>query len=357
MKNIIKIIDKFHDDAKKDLYMIKDNFWYDSSFKAKAISYALMPFTALFYLISTTRRYLYKFNILKSTKVSVPIIVVGGINVGGTGKTPLSIYLIKSLQEKGYKVGLLSRGYKSQCKSFPYEVLSDSNFTIAGDEPLLIKTKTNATVVIDPIRSRGAQFLCSKGVDVIVMDDGLQHYALKRDFEIIVVDGKRKFGNGFLMPSGPLREGLWHLKKANAVVINGLDNFIDDAFWMTLKPSSVTSLDGKEVFLDKSKTIYALAGIGNPTRFVQTLIDLGFGDVHLINIGDHARLDDKSLLQYTNNFPVIMTAKDAVKYASLKDTVKNLYMVDIEAYLDDSFINRITKFLDSESSVNKKSKC
>ncbi|MFT5453277.1 MAG: tetraacyldisaccharide 4'-kinase, partial [Enterobacterales bacterium] len=179
------------------------NFWYKPS---NPVSYLLWPLHFILYLLVSLRKYLYVLGIFKTTKIAVPVIIVGNITVGGTGKSPLVIHLAESLSIAGFKVGVLSRGYGGNAKHYPLEVESTSSAVDVGDEPLMIKQRVDVSVVVDPIRARGAEFLVEHcACDVILCDDGLQHYALQRDIEIVVIDGKRLLGNGLLMPLGPLR--------------------------------------------------------------------------------------------------------------------------------------------------------
>ena len=327
-----------------------DKVWYRklNVFNAPVII-PLLPFSCLFSIISKFRRESYKTGKRFSLKVKPFVIVVGGIAVGGTGKTPLCISLLKKLDSLGYKVGLLSRGYKGKAISYPYTVTKDSDVNQSGDEPLLIKLSVGdaATVVVDPNRERGAQYLEHLGVDIIVTDDGLQHYSLQRDFEIIVIDGKRMLGNGFLLPAGPLREGRWRLKTADLVVTNGESSWDDKNIKiMQLIPSPAMTLSSfcnaqkSKDTLQKGTSVIALAGIGNPTRFYNTLQACGYIIEDTIDIGDHGVVDKDILKRKSKELPIVMTAKDAVKYADYH--IDNLYVLNVEAVLSDGFYKIIT---------------
>lgn len=324
-----------------------DKIWYTKFNKSNAIVItALLPFTALFAIITTLRRALYRLKLLKSTKIKVPVIVVGGISVGGTGKTPLCITLLKELVKLGYKPGLISRGYRGQAASYPFTVQTTTLASECGDEPLLIKMalQSDAVVAVDPVRTRGAQYLASLGCNVIVTDDGLQHYALRRDIEIIVIDGQRGLGNGFLMPSGPLREGKWHIKKADAVVINGISHDLN-AYSMTLVPTKAVlaqSYLGKiqeHEILSTGCSVYALAGIGNPKRFYDTVKQCGYNIEGTIDVADHGVVPENEIIKYASEYPVIMTAKDVVKYSRYQ--LDNVYVIDIDASLSDRFFKLV----------------
>lgn len=322
-----------------------DKVWYKKLGVLNApVILPLLPLSAVFSLITKIRRERYKSHRKFSLRVKPVVIVVGGIAVGGTGKTPLCISLLQRLSDLGYTVGLLSRGYKGKSKEYPLVVTTASNVEETGDEPLLIKlsVKEKATVVVDPNRERGAQYLEKLGVDVIVTDDGLQHYALERDIEIIVIDAQRMLGNGFLLPAGPLREGEWRLNSADIVVTNGnpaepKKNYLS----MHLVPSPAVSIEsfcsnqGYHDYLQKGSNVVALAGIGNPNRFYNTLKSCGYNIVSTIDIGDHGVVSKQILINNSKKYPIVMTAKDAVKYAKYK--LDNLYVLNVEAVLPEHF--------------------
>ncbi len=207
-----------------------------------------------------------------------------------------------------------------------------------------------AIVVVDPDRERGAKYLEKLGVDVIVTDDGLQHYSLARDIEIIVIDAARMLGNGFLLPAGPLREGEWRLDTADIVVTNGTPADLKKNYkTMHLTPSPAVSLDsfctnqGFRDYLQKGTRVIALAGIGNPRRFYNTVRDCGYEIISTIEIGDHGVVDKETLKSKSANTPIVMTAKDAVKYAKLN--LPNLYVLNVEAVLPESFYEIVAKKL------------
>ncbi len=316
-----------------------ERMWYEkNSFCAEALSFALLPLSAIFKLISARRRLGYLEGKKSSSAPKVPVIIVGGITVGGSGKTPLSIALLKYLSTQGFTPGLISRGYKGHSSNYPLLVEADTDAKLCGDEPLLIKLSLldKAKVMVDPIRSRGAEALASLGCDIILSDDGMQHYALQRDAEIVVADGVRLFGNERLMPAGPLREGLWRLNTVDMVVLNGGEKTLNNAYRFHLMPASPKGLNDytKEILKNRAK-IYALSGIGNPSRFHNTLQGLGFEIIKSIEPGDHKTVPYAELASLALENPVVMTAKDAVKYRNCK--ISNLFVLDVEAHLDDNF--------------------
>lgn len=325
-----------------------DKIWYEKSPSAWLLSLPLRPFSWIFAFVSAFRRMLYRNGILKSSAPLVPVVVVGGLAAGGSGKTPLCIALIRELQRRGYNPGLVSRGYKSRCRTFPFQLTDESPAEQCGDEPYLIRHETGAEVVIDPKRERGAQFLADLGVDVIISDDGLQHYSMDRDVEIAVVDGARMFGNRLMLPAGPLREGLWRLKSVNTVVINGAVSKIGRNTMM-LHPQPPQPIDREEPrVLPRGSRVIALAGIGNPDRFYKTLEDCGYTIDSVLHVSDHGRMAVEKIRAAAAVTPVVMTAKDAVKYDGRG--MPNVFVLNVEAFLSPSFYDDVEKLIKSAHS-------
>lgn len=298
--------------------------WYEDKLWIKS----LVPLSAL-YRRAAHRR---KQEALQSQvpAYSTPVVVIGNITVGGTGKTPLIIYLSRRLIAQGYSVGIVSRGYGAKPPTTPYLVSKTDDASIAGDEPLLIASATGATVVIDPDRCAAAEVLLELGVDIILSDDGLQHYALPRTYEIAVIDASRGFGNGKLLPAGPLREPIERLETVDYIAINGsVEGFekktkelstesfeIDCGF--CLSPTGWTNVAGGTHvpldFIDPSQRYHAVAGIGNPGRFFKALRDMGL-DIEEHEFPDHHHFEkeDFDFLGDADKGSVLMTAKDALK--------------------------------------------
>lgn len=283
----------------------------------------LLPLSGVFYLLSATRRLAYKLGLFKSIQVSKPVIVVGNIGIGGNGKTPIVVDLVQRCKALGFNPGVISRGYGAHAKSYPYMLDKYSTSLEAGDEPLLIYQRCQVPVAIGADRIANAQCLIKQGCDIIISDDGLQHYRLHRDIELVVVDGNRLFGNGLLLPAGPLREGVWRLPQADLVVFNGgqpekLSQLNPSALLMTLAAVEVIQIHtGKRVlladFLTAQPTVNALAGIGDPQRFFDTLHTLGFTLSQQQGFIDHKDFALDDFNQFKTDLPLLMTEKDAVK--------------------------------------------
>lgn len=317
--------------------------WYGNKLTSLCFELPLLPVSALFAFITATRRAFYGAGILKRSGPVVPVVVVGGITVGGTGKTPLCIALVKELRERGFNPGILSRGYKAQCTNFPAQVPLNADPKIYGDEPSLMRRQCKAPVVIDPVRVRGADYLAGLGVDVIITDDGMQHYALDRDIEICVLDGSRMLGNKKLLPAGPLREGEWRLKSVNYVVVSGAVAHLG-YHPMLIKHSSIEPLNSnsKQIIEPRSE-VCALCGIGNPDRFYKSLEDSGFVVKEKVELGDHNKISFDKLCSLVQNRPVIMTAKDAIKYQSeaTANNLNNVFVFNIQASLSKQFFDDV----------------
>lgn len=300
----------------------------------------LVPFSLLFAALAWLRRRYHAWRPPQS--LPAPVIVVGNLSVGGTGKTPLTLWLVERLRAAGHRPGVISRGYGASGKS-PSEVRPDSDPAVVGDEPLLIARRGQCPVWVGRRRSEaGAALLAAHPeVDVIVSDDGLQHYALARDMEIVVIDGRRGFGNGLLLPAGPLREGRSRLAGVDAVVVNG-DELADltgaNVFTMHLQGSRLYSLSDPahsvtpDHFADRA--VHAVAAIGHPGRFFETLGRLGI-TVMPHAFPDHHRFRREDLPSGT----VIMTEKDAVKCAAFAGA--DMWVLAVDAAVSDGLEQRI----------------
>lgn len=318
------------------------NAWY----KKSTWLYLLWPFSLIYRLIAAVRHGCYQSGIFRSWKAPIPVIVVGNITVGGTGKTPLVVAVVKALQMQGLQPAIVSRGYGSKAPSYPYHVRCDTPPEYAGDEPLLLARRTQVPVVIGADRVAAVQSLLEHhACDVIVSDDGLQHYALSRDIELLVVDGQRVFGNGMCLPAGPLREPVKRVRRCDYIVGNGnIKHPIDSTvttFTMQLMPigfERLTSGSGQHPIdlsrWNQPKHVHGVAGIGNPERFFNSLRQMGFTVIeHAFD--DHHQYQ-ASDLQFADQLPIIMTEKDAVKVAGLQQHIDhdNCWYLPINAVTD-----------------------
>lgn len=302
--------------------------WYGSM---PLIQGLLYPFSFLYKFVTSIRRwYLERFC---QISYPVPIIVIGNISVGGVGKTPLVIELAQKLKEKGLKVGIVSRGYGARIKQFPYEIQLNDEANRVGDEPLLLAQKTQCPVVIAPQRTTAINYLLQHHQSqVILSDDGLQHYKMGRAIEIAVIDGTRGLGNGSCLPAGPLRESAGRLKQVDFIIVN--EGTWSDAYSMHLKPESLIHLSTLKAVQPNELhgQIAAVAGIGNPQRFYSTLSKLEIKFTPY-SYPDHYQFKEDDLNQGAD--AVIMTEKDAIKCRSF--STDKLYFLPVKAVLDDSF--------------------
>ncbi len=295
---------------KKTLARWAADIWYKDAF----LGILLLPLAYVFSDVVRIRRYLYRKGVLKSQALPVPVVVVGNITLGGTGKTPLIIWLAGLLEKSGYKPGIISRGYGGQSETWPQIVTSVSDARQVGDEPVLIARQTGLPVVVGPMRVEAANKLLAEfDCNVVLSDDGLQHYKLNRDIEIAVVDGERRFGNGYCLPAGPLREPLERLGSVDFVVVNG-EKYTGHEYAMQLAGGTAVNLstgERKPLQDFKGLSCHALAGIGNPERFFK-LLDSNEIPCTTHSFPDHYPFT-KNDIEFGDDKPVLMTEKDAVK--------------------------------------------
>jgi subfamily B ATP-binding cassette protein MsbA len=273
----------------------------------------------------------------------VPVIVVGNINVGGTGKSPLVLWLVEQLTAKGFQPGVVSRGYGGSAIDYPLEVTPNTDPAESGDEPLMISRRSMVPVVVDPDRVAAVGYLLEHhGCDVVVSDDGLQHYRLYRDVEIAVVDGQRGLGNGRCMPAGPLRESAERLDEVDFVVSNGPSEVGGNNVEMSIEATNVVNLHTDEkIAVDQQvfMRVHAVAGISNPQRFFDDLRRLGyeiiehpFADHHKFQIAD---------LDFGDDLPILMTEKDAAKCRTLVNVSTSCWFLEVTANLPETFLDNV----------------
>lgn len=293
------------------LAQLFSDLWYGDS----RLRWLLWPLAALYQSLSRLRRTAYARGWLRSVEMDVPVIVVGNVSVGGTGKTPFVIWLAEQLKQRRRRVGIVTRGYRGKAADWPRAVTADSDPHEVGDEPVLLARRTGCPVVAGPDRAAAAAALLAVSpVDVLLSDDGLQHYRLARQFEIAVVDGVRGMGNGLCLPAGPLREPPTRLQEVDAIVVNGGTWGHAGVFRAAAVVTKVYNVKNGAVRTLESfrqSQVHAVAGIGNPQRFFDLLADAGL-DVLPHPLEDHAELGPEQL-RFDEPGAVLITEKDAVK--------------------------------------------
>lgn len=288
--------------------------------KKNLLAYLLWPLSVVYCGFIFLRRKLYQLHLLKVSSLPVPVIVVGNLTVGGSGKTPVVIALAQFLKAQGWRPGIISRGYGGNTKNLPYQVHKNSNAREVGDEPLLIARQTDCPTVIDFNRSRGTKTLIKRSnCNLIISDDGLQHLSLGRIMEIVVVDGDRRFGNNFCLPAGPLREPISRLKSVDFVITKGKS--LTNEFTLSLTPDYFYQLIQPNVKKTAQyfygKTIHGVAGIGNPDQFFNCLRDIGLKIIEH-PYPDHYLFKPRDF-NYGDDAIIVMTEKDAVKCVGFID--------------------------------------
>ncbi|WP_313486632.1 tetraacyldisaccharide 4'-kinase [Pseudescherichia sp.] len=281
----------------------------------------LLPLAWLYGLVSGAIRLCYRLGIKKAWRAPVPVVVVGNLTAGGNGKTPVVVWLVEQLRQRGVRVGVVSRGYGGKAERYPLVLDPQTTTEQAGDEPVLIYQRTGAPVAVSPVRSDAVKaLLAAHDLQLIVTDDGLQHYRLARDKEIVVIDGVRRFGNGWWLPAGPMRERASRLRSVDAVITNGGEARTGE-IPMRLQPGLAVNLkSGERRPVSELPAVVAMAGIGHPPRFFQTLADCGVATEKTVALADHQAL---SYLQVSGFIQpgqtLVMTEKDAVKCRAFAD--------------------------------------
>ena len=314
-----------------------ERLWYGTRLRA----WPLLPLAALYAAAIALRRALYSIGLLRGRRAAVPVIVVGNLTVGGTGKTPVAAWLARELGLRGHRVGVVLRGYGGDWSGPPRVVEADDDAAVVGDEALLHVRRAPHVVVIGADRAAAAAIASGRGADVIVCDDGLQHLALARDFEIVVVDADRGFGNGWMLPAGPLREPASRIERVDAMVAThrggpGAHAPRPRGPWTVearLVPGAAVNIasgERRDLVSFRGGRVHALAAIGNPAQFFEALAARGLEfDAHALP--DHSALDPQAL-PWPAGATVLMTEKDAVKCAGYAQS--GWWYVELEVELE-----------------------
>jgi len=328
------------------------SFIEQSWYQKKLWLWLLWPLSILTKFVAQQKRERFISQPKLSWKPDVPVIVVGNIVVGGTGKTPMVIWLTKLLEGRGYKPGIVSRGYGGNSSKKPIIVDDDTSVKLSGDEPIIIFKNTSRPVCISSNRIAAIRkLLRDTDTDIVISDDGLQHYKMDRDLEIVIFDGNRGIGNGLCLPAGPLREPLERIEAADFVVSSS--KIVDletkhHKYLMNYQPIEWARIvDNKRFKADEwplSKNVHAVAGIGNPAKFYKTLSSLGLNPIHH-SFPDHYQFLEEDL-DFNDSLPIIMTEKDAVRCLDMDN--KNLWYLSVEAKFEDveiadKIINKLAK--------------
>lgn len=333
--------------------------WYERH--AQWFSLLLLPLSWLFAAVAAVRRAAYRRGWSRSFRVSRPVIVVGNITVGGTGKTPMTIWLAERLRARGVPVGIVLRGYGGTSTQWPRDVINETSAEEVGDEAVLLARRTGALVVAGPDRVAAANRVIERGARVVVCDDGLQHYRLARDLELAVIDERRGLGNRRLLPAGPLREPPSRLHSVDLKVLTRrvqptpTANSLPDAIVTTPVLGDAMSLGtGERRSLQSfvGSPVHAIAGIGNPQAFFDALTGLGLA-VTAHPLPDHAKLTEADL-SFSDGAPVLMTEKDAVKCPPGADASRlaNCWAVRLDVAISEADAQAIDRLLDRVLAAN-----
>lgn len=318
-----------------------DHYWQSRN----PIAWTLLPLSWLYCLVAAVRRVAYRGGMLVSHRLPVPVIVVGNISVGGTGKTPLVVWIGRHLRDLGYRPGIVTRGYGGAADQWPQRVGPDGDPALVGDEAVLLARNSGCPVMAGPDRVASGLVLVEElGCDIVVADDGMQHYALQRDLEIAVVDGERRFGNGFCLPAGPLRERPARLAGVDLVVTNGTPPE-GGGLWMRMRAAQAVNLRDpsrvRPLEMFRNRQVVAMAGIGNPGRFFTML--QGFGmQIDGRPYPDHHAFRPKDLARFGTT-PVLMTEKDAVKCERFAGD--NCWYVPVSLDIHPAFTHRLDRLV------------
>ncbi len=333
--------------------------WYCSS---GGWTRCLKPLACLFSYLASKR----KQRLLQTSRWAppVPVIVVGNITIGGTGKTPLVAALVWEFQKRGYRPGIISRGFAAKTRDMPLAVRSDSDPVNAGDEPVMLARQLNVPLIVDIDRVKAARYLCDQtDCNLIIADDGLQHYNLLRHIEVLVLDGDRLLGNQLCLPAGPLREPPERISQVDMILINTNSASLsaqavesrlalaplgqDKLYYFSLEPGAPVSVTGMSLHMPDTGRVHGVAGIGYPERFFNTLRSLGY-EVISHPFPDHHSFTAKDIC-FNDDLPVIMTAKDAVKCTGFAD--HRHWYLPVTTRVSDSCIEQLMAMIEARKPV------
>lgn len=330
-------------------------------------AYLLAPVALFFSAVVFVRARLFKIGWLKSIPSSLPVIVVGNISVGGTGKTPIVSAVVAKLKSAGFRPGIVSRGYGAKPAKHPRLITADMPIELAGDEPSLLSNETGVPVCICISRAAAVSYLANEtSVNVVVSDDGLQHYAMTRDIEVVVVDGQRLLGNRWILPAGPLREPPGRLNSVDVIAVQQTPNTNlaeKHLVYDSLQLNQSNAVAKGSFYLDivalielnsqqhqtlsefKGRRVHAIAGVGNPNRFFNSLRDAGL-DVIEHAMSDHHKYVPADI-EFNDKLPILMTTKDAVKIREFDIELSNLFEVSVKVVFDEDLEVAIDHALNS----------
>ena len=321
--------------------------------RAGWLNYLLFPLSLVYGLLMLARMHCYRLGVFKRISLAVPVIVVGGVTVGGSGKTPVALSLVRHFQDKGFRPGVVCKGYKGHSPFWPREVNDSTTAALVGDEAQLIYELTGAPVVAGPERARNGVWLIDKfDCNILFSDDGFQHHALERDLDILVLDGQAGYGNGWCLPAGPLREFRSQIKRADVVLVNGANEESRfeglDASRMSVRISEAYNLSGgiwKQLSEFTGEPVHGVAGVGNPARFFRQLEQIGI-DLVRHPFPDHHQFEESDL-DFGDGRLILMTEKDAIKCRDM--TIANkLWAIPAIIEIDQCVFDRINQLISPE---------
>ncbi len=315
--------------------------------KPNALTGILRPFSSVYRGVFALRKTAFERGMFDCYRAPVPVVIVGNLTVGGTGKTPLVVYLVEQLKERGFSPGVISRGYSGDSPSYPLLVKADTSVEESGDEPALIVRRTNVPMAVGPDRRASIEMLLREyQIDLIISDDGLQHLALERDVEICMIDDTSEQQNDNLLPAGPYREPLSRLMSVDFIVRHGGDvGNAENQFSMHLKPNKPMAVNPQnESVFPEGSHLQAVAGIGNPQRFFDTCQTLGYSITpHSFADHHHFSLNDISF----SGKPVLMTEKDAVKCNDI--AANHHWYLPVDAVIGEGFADAVANKIRKEN--------